>query len=139
MLMIWSALNRPILPQILHNIFHRKCHGLSIALAGFFLVPCVVAQRPGGPAADEVLIRAAVQESEGSVHRLRGAAVVETTEMILRADEIDYDAERGYAEARGNVRFDHLAGGEHLEADKVEYNLREETGTYYNVRGTTPA
>jgi LPS-assembly protein len=102
-------------------------------------LPCLAAQRPGGPAEDEVLVRAVTQESEGSVHRLRGAAVVETTEMILRADEIDYDADKGYAEARGNVRFDHLAGGEHLEADKVEYNLREETGTYYNVRGTTPA
>jgi LPS-assembly protein len=59
--------------------------------------------------------------------------------MILRADEIDYDEKKGYAEARGNVRFDHFAGGEHLEADRVEYDLKNETGKYYNVRGSSPA
>jgi LPS-assembly protein len=73
------------------------------------------------------------------MRRLRGAAVVETTEMILRADEIDYDSQKGYAEARGNVRFDHFAGGEHLEADRVEYDLKNESGMYYNVRGSSPA
>jgi LPS-assembly protein len=59
--------------------------------------------------------------------------------MLLSADEIDYDQEKGYAEARGNVKFDHFAGGEHLEADKVEYDLKNETGKYYNVRGSSPA
>ena len=73
------------------------------------------------------------------MHKLRGAAVVETTEMLISADEIDYDQEKGYAEARGNVKFDHYAGGEHLEADKVEYDLKNETGNYYNVRGSSPA
>jgi LPS-assembly protein len=96
-------------------------------------------QRTGGPAKDEVFVKAATQEAEGSFYKLRGAAVVETTEMILKADEIDYDSEKGYAEARGNVQFDHFAGGEHIEADKVEYNLREEIGKYYNVRGSAPA
>lgn len=59
--------------------------------------------------------------------------------MILRADEIDYDEQKHYAEARGNVKFDHFAGGEHIEADKVEYDLENETGKYYNVRGSSPA
>jgi LPS-assembly protein len=79
------------------------------------------------------------QETEGSLYKLRGAAVIETTEMIIKADEIDYDEKNHYAEARGNVKFDHYAGGEHIEADKVEYNLQSESGKYYNVRGTTPA
>jgi LPS-assembly protein len=79
------------------------------------------------------------QEAEGSLYKLRGAAVVETSEMIIKADEIDYDEKKGYAEARGNVKFDHFAGGEHIEADKVEYNLADETGKYYNVRGSSPA
>ena len=65
--------------------------------------------------------------------------MVETSEMIIKADEIDYDEKKGYAEARGNVKFDHFAGGEHIEADKVEYNLADETGKYYNVRGSSPA
>ena len=89
--------------------------------------------------ARHVLIRAVTQEAEGSFYKLRGAAVVETSEMIIKADEIDYDEQKGYAEARGNVKFDHFAGGEHIEADKVEYNLADETGKYYNVRGSSPA
>lgn len=107
---------------------------LSIVLSSPLLC-----QQQGGPANNEVFVRAATQESEGQFHKLRGAAVVETTEMILKADEIDYDAEKGYAEARGNVKFDHFAGGEHIEADKVEYDLSKETGKYYNVRGSAPA
>jgi lipopolysaccharide assembly outer membrane protein LptD (OstA) len=77
--------------------------------------------------------------SEAGVYHLRGRAVIETTEMILRADEIDYDEAKHYAEARGNVKFDHFQGGEHIEADKVEYDLENETGKYYNVRGSSPA
>jgi LPS-assembly protein len=89
--------------------------------------------RENAPPPDQVFVRAVTQEAEGSKYKLRGSAVVETTEMILKADEIDYDQEKGYAEARGNVKFDHFAGGEHLEADKVEYDLKNETGKYYNV------
>jgi LPS-assembly protein len=86
-----------------------------------------------------VNVGAVTQEAEGGVYHLRGQAVVETSEMILHADEIDYDQSTGDAEARGNVTFDHFAGGEHIEADKVEYNVQDETGKYYNVRGSSPA
>lgn len=91
------------------------------------------------PAPNQVFVRAVTQEAEGSIYRLRGDAVVETTEMILRADEIDYDQNKGYAEARGNVRFDHFADGTHIEAERVEYDLKNEAGKYYNVSGSTPA
>ncbi len=86
-------------------------------------------------AADEVLLSALTQEADWPWRRLRGSARVETVEMLLQADEIDYNAETEYAEARGNVRFRRYSSGEELEADRVEYNLREETGKYYNVRG----
>ncbi len=79
------------------------------------------------------------QDTEGSLSKLRGAAVIETSEMVLRADEVDYDQNTGYAEARGNVKFDRFASGEHIEADRVEYNVNDETGKFYNVRGSTPA
>jgi LPS-assembly protein len=79
------------------------------------------------------------QETDGKIHHLRGLAAVETTEMLLEADEIDYDTTTGYAEARGNVKFDYFATGEHIDADKVEYNLKDQTGKFYNVRGSSPA
>jgi LPS-assembly protein len=95
--------------------------------------------RPNAPKPTEILVRAVTQEVDGSMHRLRGAAEIETTEMLLRADEIDYDEKNDYAEARGNVRFDHFERGEHIEADRVEYHLSKQQGRFYNVRGSSPA
>jgi LPS-assembly protein len=146
-----GAAHSTILLQILRNIFGLKCHELfsevllvSLSCIVAFpasaqVVPAVKVPRAGGPPPDQVFVSAVTQEAEGSMYRLRGAAVVETTEMILKADEIDYDQQKGYAEARGNVKFDHFAGGEHLEADRVEYDLKNELGKYYNVKGSSPA
>jgi LPS-assembly protein len=135
-----QRLKRPILPQLFHNIFSRKCHVLCCAAFAVSVVNTSFGQtRADAPDSQHVLVRAVTQESEGTFHKLRGAAVVETSEMIIKADEIDYDEKKGYAEARGNVKFDHFAAGEHIEADKVEYNLADETGKYYNVRGYSPA
>lgn len=79
------------------------------------------------------------QEIKGKVYKLRGKARVETSEALLTADEIDYDEESGDAEARGNVFFKHFAGNEELWADRAEFNVNEETGKFYGVRGTSPA
>ena len=95
--------------------------------------------RPNAPPETEIWLKAATQASEGPMRRLRGASVIETTEMMLRADEIDYNEDTGYAEARGNVAFDYFESGEHLEADRVEYDMKAQRGKYYNVRGTSPA
>src|SRR5262245_28138071 len=99
-----------MLLKTLRNIFGRKCHEvfsevllvcLSVAGACARVPAAAKVPRPGAPPPDQVYVGAVTQESEGSMHRLRGAAVVETTEMILKADEIDYDKQKGYAEARG--------------------------------------
>ena len=58
--------------------------------------------------------------------------------MLLRADEIDYNEETHYAEARGHVKYTSFDRGEELEADRVEYKLNEQTGRFYNVRGISP-
>ncbi|MBL8233566.1 MAG: LPS-assembly protein LptD [Bryobacterales bacterium] len=81
----------------------------------------------------------ASQEIRGKVYKLRGKARVETSEALLTADEIDYDEESGDAEARGNVYFKHFAGNEELWADRAQFNVNEETGKFYGVRGTAPA
>ncbi|MCS7024446.1 MAG: LPS assembly protein LptD [Bryobacteraceae bacterium] len=79
------------------------------------------------------------QEIQGKVYKLRGKAKVETSEAMLTADEIDYDEESGDAEARGNVYFRHFAGQEELWADRAEFNVNEEIGKFYGVRGQAPA
>ena len=84
-------------------------------------------------------VRSVTQDRRGPWFYLRGAAEVETDELLVRADEIDYNETTGYAEARGNVRFLSFARGEMLEADHVEYYLEEGKGKFYNVRGSVPA
>lgn len=58
--------------------------------------------------------------------------------MLLTADEIDYNEETGEAEARGNVTFENFESGEKLSASRIEYNLKEETGRFYEVKGSSP-
>ncbi|HUS05516.1 MAG TPA: LPS assembly protein LptD, partial [Bryobacteraceae bacterium] len=95
--------------------------------------------RPNAPGPGDINVSAVVQEREGPQYKLRGHVKLETTEMLLEADEIDYNEETGAAEARGNVKFQHFAGGEQIEAAKVEYNLQEETGKYFEIKGSSPA
>lgn len=86
----------------------------------------------------EIEIWSVSQAKEGSQYHLRGSARLETAELLLLADEIDYDEDTGEAEARGSVYLKHFAQGEELWADRVEYNVDEESGKFYNVRGSAP-
>jgi LPS-assembly protein len=83
----------------------------------------------------EVLISAPYQEVEGRLYRLRGGVELRTAEAVIRADQIDYNEETGEAVAEGHVRYQNLVGGERLEARRVEYNLRNQMGKFYDVRG----
>lgn len=95
--------------------------------------------RINAPTPDEILVRSVTQEREGSWYYLRGAVALETTEFLLRADEVDYNEQTGYAEARGRVKFQSFERGEEIDADRVEYFLEEQRGRFFNVRGTAPA
>ena len=54
---------------------------------------------------------------------LRGSAEVETSEMLLKADEIDYDRKSGDAEARGHVRFEHFTTARRCRPIPGRYNV----------------
>ena len=95
--------------------------------------------RPNAPGPNDVRVFAVSQEADGSKYHLRGRAEVETSDMLLEADEIDYDRDTGDAEARGNVRFQHFVNGEKLNASRAEYNVDDETGKFFDVSGTSPA
>ncbi|MCC6862572.1 MAG: LPS-assembly protein LptD [Bryobacterales bacterium] len=94
--------------------------------------------RPNAPPRDVVDVRAIYQVGEGPWMHLRGKAQIETTEMLLEADEVDYNQETGEAEARGNAHFRHFERQEELWAERVEYNVKEETGKFYRPRGSGP-
>lgn len=82
-----------------------------------------------------MIVRALRQEAEGTLYHLHGDAELQTRDVRIRADEIEYDESTGEARARGNVKFWNLAGGETLEAERVEYNVRAETGKFFQVKG----
>jgi LPS-assembly protein len=91
------------------------------------------------PAQDEIRMQAVKQDSNGVMRYLRGAAVLETTEMKISADEIDFDSDTDWAYARGHVRMEHFATGDIVNAERAEYNLRTEEGKFWNLTGTAPA
>ncbi len=86
----------------------------------------------------EVYVEAVDQKMDGSTYVLHGAAYLETERFILRADDIDYDRAKEFAVARGSVYMKHLEGGEELWAERAEYDVGEDTGKFYKVRGSAP-
>lgn len=96
------------------------------------------ALRPDAPPPGIYVVSAIHKEVEGSHYRLRGSAQIETSDTLLKADEIDWDEANGLAEARGHVDFTNFADGSRLWADRVEYDFNKQIGTFYEVRGSTP-
>ncbi len=103
--------------------------------------------RPDAPAAEFVSTDSlcttepvCTQQEEGDWVYLRGRHKIDTSDSELRADELDYNKETGYVEARGKVEYQNFVTQEKLYADKVEYYAHqdEETGEFYNVSGSAP-
>jgi LPS-assembly protein len=95
--------------------------------------------RENAPPRDRVRVEAVTQTVEGDWVRLRVRAVVETFEAILEADEIDYNLETGESEARGHVHYKSFEQGEEIFCEKAVYNTKDETGKFYQIRGSFPA
>jgi len=95
--------------------------------------------RPDAPKdSKEVALFEDEQEVDGSWRHLRGHVRIETPDMQITADEIDYntDPEIQYVEARGHVHFEYYARGEKLDCDKAQYYLNDDDGDFYNVKGS---
>ena len=150
----------PVFGTILHNICHAICFvallscinlqgqiyhpALPPAPAPSGLTPGNVDQpvrplRAGAPDAEHVRITSVTQEVEGPLRRLRGDVRIQTIDMQLKADEVDYNADTGDVEARGHVHFEHYVRGEKIDCDKADYNVDTETGKFYEVSGTATA
>ncbi len=95
--------------------------------------------RANAPAPDDILVVAVSQRRDGSMIYLKGDCKIETTETLVKADEIDYSEDTHWAEARGHVHFESFLNGDKLEADHGKYNLQSDEGTFYVVSGTSPA
>src|SRR5580658_814113 len=85
---------------------------------------------------EPVTIRAVQQEKDGSIYHLRGEAEIDYRNYILRADQITYNSDTGDSELEGHVVLDGGPYDEHVVASHGTYNIRTQTGTFYDVIGT---
>jgi LPS-assembly protein len=110
--------------------------GLSPSLYSQQTNPMPSANTPGPGDRDFSSVK---QESRGEWTYLRGSCKITTHEMVVLADEIDYNATTHIAWLRGHVHYENLLKGDKIEADHGDYDLQTQNGHFYQVRGTTPA
>lgn len=91
------------------------------------------------PPNDEIWLGAINQESNSEWRYLKGSANVQTSEMSISADQIDYNSDTHWAYARGHVRMQHYKTGDIVNAEKGEFNLETDEGKFFGVTGTAPA
>ena len=94
-------------------------------------------QRPSAPGANDVVVIADSEESDGPLRHLRGHVHLETIDKTLDADEADYDEDTGDAEVRGHVRYENFLDGTKIQCDHGEYNVNSETGVFFDITGTS--
>ena len=95
--------------------------------------PLIPPRRPR----EEVTFKAREQEKAGDIYKLRGDAEIDYRSRVLRADELTYDDSSGEATAAGHVTLDGGPHDEHIVASHGHYNVWTETGTFFDVIGTS--
>jgi LPS-assembly protein len=85
---------------------------------------------------EDVRIQAIEQEKDGPLYKLRGHVEIRYGTYSLYADEVAYNSDSGEARAEGNMVLDGGPNDEHIVASHGTYNLRAESGKFYDVIGT---
>jgi LPS-assembly protein len=113
-------------------------HFLLIAALAVLTGAGLLAQplTPAEPQTGDLEVFAVRQETVGDIRYFRDAVEFRLNNVVLRCEELDYNENTGEVEARGNVHYRNAASNEDLYADKVAYNTRTESGTFYQVHGT---
>lgn len=99
-------------------------------------IPQAVPFVPRPAVEDRVVLESDTQSKHGDVYLLSGDVEITYRGHVLHADSISYDKATGEVIADGHVR---LTGGENdesLQASRGTYNLRTETGRFYDVKGS---
>jgi LPS-assembly protein len=99
--------------------------------------PCALAAAAQKDKGDVRTICAIQQEEEGSVYKLHGAVEIYYGTYVLRADEATYNSDTKDATGTGHFALDGGPNDDHIRASHGTYNLALETGTFYDVTGTT--
>ncbi len=94
---------------------------------------------PGAPEPAFVNVNSVDEEVDGSWRHLRGSVHIETNDSLLTADEVDLNDDTKMAYARGHVHYEGYVNGDVIDCDHAEYNIDDETGKFYDIRGTSPS
>jgi len=86
---------------------------------------------------NEVLIRADEQEKVQDVYHARGHVEMRFRNYILHCDETTYDSTTGQITFQGHVVFDGGPHNEHLVGTHGTYDVSRDTGTFYDVTGSS--
>ncbi|MGA9565923.1 MAG: LPS assembly protein LptD [Candidatus Korobacteraceae bacterium] len=104
------------------------------------------AQRDSGPPRppanvvlnrDEVLIRADEQEKSQDIYKVRGNVEIRFRNNVIHCDQATYDSSTGIVVATGHVVYDGGTHSEHLVGTHATYDISRDTGTFYDVTGST--
>jgi LPS-assembly protein len=99
--------------------------------------PCALAAAAQKEKGEVNTICAIQQEEQGSVYKLHGAVEIYYEGYVLRADEATYNSDTKEATGTGHFALDGGPNDDHIRASHGTYNLALETGTFYDVTGTT--
>src|SRR5664279_4113134 len=86
---------------------------------------------------DEVLIRADEQEKNQDIYKVRGNVEIRFRTNIIHCDQATYDSTTGLITATGHVVYDGGTHNEHLVGSHATYDVSRDTGTFYDVIGST--
>jgi LPS-assembly protein len=78
-------------------------------------------------------------EKTGDTYVLRQDVKIKFGDYVFRGDSVTYDSASGNATAVGNVGLDGGPRDMHVRASHGDYNVRSQTGKFYEVNGTTGA
>jgi LPS-assembly protein len=97
--------------------------------------------KPKAAVSEEQPVEVTARECEkaGDVYTLRGAVEVKFATYVFHGDTVTYDAASGEAAATGGAQLDGGPRDMHITASHAVYNIRSQTGKFYDVAGTTGA
>ena len=98
-------------------------------------VPVAQVVRESGPVTAPELTYDTLSR-RGSLYALDGHVRIHYGDRLVEADHIDYDAASGDANASGHLRLSGGANGETLSASHGAFNLKSQTGRFYDVSGS---
>jgi LPS-assembly protein len=99
-------------------------------------VPHAIVLPPAKPPQTAVLESDLPQSRHDDIYTATGNVTLTYGDHILRADSVTYDQDSGETTADGHVDISGGANDEHIQASHGTYNIRTQTGRFYDVNGS---